>query len=117
MIIQIKRIYEEAAKSAGVRLLVDRLWPRGLSKKKANINFWAKKVAPTTDLRKWNNHDPAKWQGFKDRYFAELNTNSEGIAELRSYLRKSIVTFLFSSKEMKLNNANALKEYVEKYLK
>ena len=115
MLIHIKRVYEEAEKSDGVRILVDRLWPRGLSKEKANIHFWAKNVAPSTDLRKWYNHDSAKWEEFKDRYFAELNTNSEAVAEFKGYLNKSVVTFLFSSKELKLNNAVALKEYVEKF--
>ncbi len=116
MLIHIKRVYEEAENSDGVRILVDRLWPRGLSKEKANIHFWAKNVAPSTDLRKWYNHDPAKWKEFKDSYFIELNTNSDSITEFREYLNKSVVTFLFSSKELKLNNAVALKEYIETYL-
>lgn len=115
MLIHIKRVYEKAEKSDGVRILVDKLWPRGLSKEKANIHFWVKNVAPSTDLRKWFNHDPAKWEEFKDLYFAELNTNSKAIKEFRGYLNKSVVTFLFGSKELKLNNAFALKEYVEKY--
>jgi uncharacterized protein YeaO (DUF488 family) len=116
MRILIKRVYEEAGEADSVRILVDRLWPRGLSKENANIHFWPKNIAPSTDLRKWYNHDPVKWKEFKDRYFAELNSNPEAISELRSYLRKSIVTFLFSSKESKLNNAVALKEYVEQFL-
>jgi uncharacterized protein YeaO (DUF488 family) len=117
MEIRIKRVYEETADSDGVRILVDKLWPRGLSKEKANIQFWAKDIAPSTDLRKWYNHDPEKWEEFKELYFAELNSNPEAIRELRSYINiKSNVTFLFSSKELKLNNAFALKEYVEKYL-
>ena len=77
MLIHIKRIYEKIDEADGARILVDRLWPRGLSKEKANIHFWAKNVAPTNELRKWYNHDPAKWQEFKKRYFAELNSNSE----------------------------------------
>ena len=117
MLIQIKRVYEEAEKSDGVRILVDRLWPRGVSKEKANVQFWAKNIAPSTDLRKWYNHDPTKWVEFKDRYFAALNTKSDAITELRGFIRKSEVTFLFSSRESKLNNAFALKEYVDKFLK
>jgi len=117
MQIHIKRIYEKTEKSDGVRILVDRLWPRGLSKEKVEIHFWAKNVAPSNELRKWYNHDPAKWEEFKDRYYTELNSNSDALEELKRHLHKeSVITFLFSSKEWKLNNAAALKEYVEKYL-
>jgi uncharacterized protein YeaO (DUF488 family) len=116
MLIHIKRVYEETEKSDGVRILVDRLWPRGLSKEKAQIYFWAKNIAPSTELRKWYNHDPAKWEEFKDRYYTELNSNPEAFSEFTGYLRKSVVTLLYSSKESRLNNAVALKEYIKKYL-
>ena len=105
-----------AEESDGLRILVDKLWPRGLSKDKANIQFWAKNVAPSNEIRKWYNHDPVKWEEFKERYFSELNSNSEAIKELKNYIQtESVVTFLFSTKELKLNNAVALKEYVERY--
>ena len=112
--IHIKRIYEASEKSDGTRMLVDRLWPRGIGKDKAGIVFWAKDAAPSNELRKWYNHDPDKWDEFRERYFTELNANPGVVAELESYLRGGVVTFLFSSKEPELNNAVVLKEYVEK---
>ena len=113
MRIHIKRIYDKANRTDGTRILVDRLWPRGIRKEAAEIVFWAKDVAPSNELRRWYNHDHSKWRAFKKRYFAELEANPEGIAELKKHLGKK-VTFLFSSKELKLNNAAALKEYFEK---
>lgn len=97
----------------GRRILVDRLWPRGLSKAAARIDHWAKAVAPSTALRRWYGHDPAKWKEFRRRYFAELDANPAGLAELRRHLGKGRVTLLFSSKEERLNNATALREYLE----
>lgn len=117
MQIQIKRVYEDVQKSDGVRILVDRLWPRGVSKEKANINFWAKEVAPSNDLRKWYNHEPSKWEEFKARYFNELDQNSDALDELKGYCNTEVVTFLFSTKELKLNNAVALKDYFKFFLK
>lgn len=113
MLIQIKRIYDEADDSEGIRILVDRLWPRGIKKKDAKINFWAKTLAPSNELRKWYNHDHTKWNEFKRRYFAELDSGPEAVAELQSYMRGKSVIFLFSSRERNLNNAAALKEYIE----
>ena len=109
----IKRIYDKDDDSEGIRILVDRIWPRGIKKEDAKINFWAKNLAPSNELRKWYNHDHEKWNEFKRRYFAELDANPEGIAELQSYMGESLVIFLFSSKELNLNNATALKEYIE----
>jgi uncharacterized protein YeaO (DUF488 family) len=108
-----KRIYEDPDASDGTRILIDRLWPRGVSKDAARIDFWAKSVAPSSELRKWYQHDPDKWREFRDRYFAELEGNPEGLVELRSHLRGSTATLLFSSKEERLNNASALREYLE----
>jgi uncharacterized protein YeaO (DUF488 family) len=108
-----KRIYEDPDPSDGTRILIDRLWPRGVSKEAAGIDFWAKSVAPSSELRKWYQHDPDKWREFRDRYFAELDENPEGLVELRSHLRGSTATLLFSSKEERLNNASALREYLE----
>lgn len=113
MKLRIKRIYDEPAKADGRRILIDRLWPRGVSKEKAQIDYWAKPVAPSTALRKWYAHDPSKWGEFQSRYFAELDANPEGMAELRAQLGKSTATIVFSSKEERLNNASALRTYLE----
>ena len=113
MRIHTKRIYDPPARSDGRRILIDRLWPRGLSKAKARIDFWAKSVAPSTKLRRWYGHEPGKWQEFRRRYFAELDANPAGLADLRSHLGTGTVTLLFGSKETRLNNASALREYLE----
>ena len=114
MKIRTKRIYEAPpTASDGRRILIDRLWPRGISKERAQIDFWARSVAPSHDLRRWYRHDPAKWDEFRRRYFAELDANPEGVEELRGRLGKGTVTLLFGSKETRLNNAAALKEYLE----
>jgi uncharacterized protein YeaO (DUF488 family) len=113
MTIKIKRAYESPGDSDGCRILVDRLWPRGISKEKAKVDFWPKELAPSTELRRWYGHDPEKWSEFKSRYAAELNGNPEPVNKLLKYVRKGKVTFVYSSKEQRLNNAVALKEYVE----
>ena len=111
--IQIRRVYEAPDPADGRRILVDRIWPRGLSKEKAQIDYWAREIAPTTELRRWYGHDPDKWSEFKKRYFAELNGNVEKVRELLAYLEKEPGTFVYGSKEQALNNAFALREYVE----
>lgn len=111
--IRIKRAYESVSENDDYRILVDRLWPRGISKEKARIDCWLKELAPSTKLRHWYDHDPEKWSEFKSRYFAELDANSELLKELLGYVREETVTFVYSSKEQDLNNAVALKEYVE----
>ena len=113
MTIRIKRVYDPRNAADGRRILVDRLWPRGLSKEDARLFFWAREVAPSDALRRWYGHDSDKWPEFKSRYFAELDANPDGFAELRRQMGEGAVTFLFSSKETRLNNAVALKEYVE----
>ena len=113
MAIRIKRVYDTPTPSDGLRILVDRLWPRGLAKTTAKIQFWARRVAPSDTLRHWYGHDPKKWPEFKRRYFAELDVNPEGVAALLGHLSHGKVTFVFSSKEQQRNNATALKEYVE----
>jgi uncharacterized protein YeaO (DUF488 family) len=113
MKIKIKRVYEKNDKSDGMRILVDRLWPRGLSKETARIDFWAKDISPSTVLRQWYKHDPEKWKEFKNKYFNELNSNLEGVNKLLQHVKKLNVTFVYSSKEQHLNNAVALKEYLE----
>ena len=113
MKIDIKRVYEAPSKSDGKRILIDRLWPRGISKEKAEIHYWAKTISPSAQLRQWYQHDPEKWQDFKKKYFQELNSNPEGMNELRNQIGLGKITLVFSSKEEKLNNATALKVYLE----
>ena len=113
MEIKIKRAYEVSSDNDGFRILVDRLWPRGISKDKAKVAFWPKELAPSTELRRWYGHDPEKWSEFKSRYFAELEGNPELVSELLAYASKGTVTFVYSSKEQRPNNAVALKEYIE----
>lgn len=113
MTIRIKRVYEKPEESDGRRMLVDRMWARGLSKNKAKVDIWIKEIAPSTALRRWYAHDPSKWTEFKSRYAAELEANPDVVAEIVEEVRSGVVTFLYSSKEEQLNNAVALKEYIE----
>jgi uncharacterized protein YeaO (DUF488 family) len=114
--IRVKRVYEAAANDDGSRVLVDRLWPRGVSKNTARIDLWAKKIAPSAELRKWFGHDPSKWVEFRKRYSRELKKNSDAMAELEKLLRKGPVTLVFSARDEKHNNGVALKEYLESNL-
>lgn len=114
MTILLKRVYEKPAASDGKRILVERLWPRGLKKEDAKINEWLKDIAPSSDLRKWYSHDPSKWIEFKKRYWVELDNKKETVGKLREETADQKVTFLFGSKEEKLNSATALKEYIER---
>lgn len=113
MSINIKRAYEAPDPSDGFRILVDRLWPRGVSKESARIDLWLKEIAPSNELRKWYSHDPAKWDEFRKRYFQELNNNPESVEQIRKYVGHGMLTLVYSSKEQELNNAVALKEYLE----
>lgn len=113
--VKLKRVYLAPAKADGCRVLVDRLWPRGLSKRKAAVDNWLRDIAPSTPLRKWYAHDPGRWPEFKRRYARELKGRKAALAELRTLLKRhKTVTFLFSSKEERLNNAAALKAYLRK---
>ena len=111
--IRIKRVYEEPENSDGRRILVDRLWPRGLSKDKAKVHVWVKEIAPSTELRRWYGHEPDKWPDFKIRYAVELEANRSKVDELLAEVQAGTVTFLYGSKEERLNNAVALKEFIE----
>src|SRR5262245_14538426 len=113
MTIAIKRIYDPPADGDGFRVLVDRLWPRGVSKTKAHIDLWMKDVAPSDELRKWSHHDPAKWAEFRKRYALELDSNPEPVRELVTRARRGRVTLLFAAKDSDRNNAVALKDYLE----
>lgn len=112
--IKTKRAYEEASPDDGRRILVDRLWPRGLRKDKARIDDWLKDLAPSTELRKWYSHDPARWQEFKKRYRAELSGKTPLLEGLKAEARKGTVTLIYSSREIERNNAEALKEFLSK---
>jgi uncharacterized protein YeaO (DUF488 family) len=113
MKLRLKRVYEPATKNDGKRILVDRLWPRGLSKAKARIDFWAKAIAPSNKLRLWYQHDTEKWPEFRRRYFAELKRNTADMQVLVAQLGEGKATLLFGSKETRHNNAAALKAYLE----
>ena len=113
MNIQIKRVYDNPDTLDGVRILVDRLWPRGLSKEKARLDYWAKDVAPSNALRTWYQHDREKWDEFKRRYRTELNGNPDAVEKLKDHFIGESITLLFSSRELELNNAVALKDYLE----
>jgi uncharacterized protein YeaO (DUF488 family) len=111
--IKIKRVYDEPSRNDGKRILIDRLWPRGLKKEDARIDDWIKEIAPSNELRKWFNHDPDKWGEFKKRFYLELHENQDRVKEIVNAARKGTVTLLYGSKEERLNNAVALKEYIE----
>jgi uncharacterized protein YeaO (DUF488 family) len=113
--IYVKRIYSESHKHDGFRLLVDRVWPRGMSKARANIDEWRKELAPSTALRKWFGHDPAKWAGFQARYRKEL-AESEGIESLKvlaARARHDTITLVYSAADEQHNQAVVLKEFLD----
>ena len=112
--IRTKRVYDSPQETDGLRVLVDRLWARGVSKEKARIDLWLKNLAPSTELRRWYGHDPRKWGEFKARYAAELDQNRAEIEELVARVQAGQVTFVYSSAEQQRNNAVALKEYIER---
>lgn len=112
----VKRVYEEPARQDGTRILVDRVWPRGLSKEKAKVDHWLKDIAPSTELRKWFGHDPDKWDEFRERYFRELDDNPEAVDRLIAEAGDGTVTLVYSAKDETYNNAVALKAYLENYI-
>ncbi len=116
MQILVKRVYEEPNPNDGLRVLVDRLWPRGLSKDVAKIDLWIKSVAPSNELRRWYKHDTQKWQEFRKKYFTELDENRDAVNELLSRIQQTKVVFLFAAKETHYNNAVALQEYIHSLL-
>ncbi len=110
MKINIKRVYDKPAKEDGKRILVDRLWPRGLTKEKAKVDVWLKEIAPTTVLRKWFGHEPEKWKEFIKKYKQELHENNEHITILKEYLRQGVVTLVYGARDDVHNEALVLKE-------
>lgn len=117
VMIQVKRIYDPPTESDGARLLVERLWPRGLKKEKARLDAWLREAAPSTGLRKWFNHDPAKRREFQRRYRDELDRHPEAWQPIVEAAQKGSVTLLFSSHNAECNNVVALKTYLESHLK
>jgi uncharacterized protein YeaO (DUF488 family) len=112
--IRIKRVYDEPSQDDGKRILVDRLWPRGLTKEKAKVDLWMKEVAPSNELRKWFAHDPEKWPEFKRRYVEELKTQSEPLAQLRQETSHGAVTLLYGAKDEEHNEAVVLLELLQR---
>ncbi len=112
MMIQLKRAYDKPDKSDGERFLVERLWPRGVKKSSLPLVAWLKDVAPSTELRKWYEHDPAKWNEFRKRYFADLKKEPEAWQPLIEAARKGTISLVYSSHETEFNNAAALKEFL-----
>jgi uncharacterized protein YeaO (DUF488 family) len=111
--IRLKRAYEAPAPDDGLRILVERLWPRGLTKERAAVDFWAKDAAPSPELRRWYGHDLAKWDEFQERYRAELRQNKGAVEELRRKGRGKIVTFVYAARDEAHNSALVLKDYLE----
>jgi len=108
--LRLKRVYEPAAADDGVRVLVDRLWPRGLTKKKAAVDHWMKDVAPSPELRKWFGHDPDRWVEFKRRYKGELRQHKDLLADMRKLNKERTVTLLFGARDEEHNDAVVLRE-------
>ena len=111
--VKLKRAYDPVSRTDGTRFLVERLWPRGLSKERLQLTAWLKEVGPSTQLRQWFNHDPLKWSRFRTRYFRELDSQPESWRPILAAARQGKVTLLYSSHEKDYNNAVALKEYLQ----
>lgn len=114
MKIELKRAYEDAEKSDGIRILVDRLWPRGLTKEKAKIDLWLKEIAPSTELRKWFGHEPEKWRRFRGRYQTELKHHPDEVEKIQAKAKTGTVTLIYGARDQKHNEAVVLKSFLEK---
>lgn len=117
MSITVKRVYEPVAKADGYRVLIDRLWPRGLKKEALALDLWAKELAPSTALRQWFGHEPARWDGFRQRYAGELDAAADTWRPLAERAAKHPVTLLYGARDEEHNNAVALKAYLENWLR
>lgn len=113
----LKRAYEPAAPEDGCRILVERLWPRGLTKDQVALDLWAKEVAPSSELRRWFGHDPAKWDEFKSRYLAELESRGAAVEAVLERVRSGPVTLVFAARDPEQNSAVVLKGYIEHLLR
>ena len=111
--VQVRRVYDDAQPGDGARVLVDRIWPRGLSKEEARVDEWLRELGPSTELRKWFGHDPAKWKQFEQRYWKELNARAEAVALLRQKIKQGTVTLVYAAHDEEHNGALALKEFLE----
>lgn len=109
----LKRAYEPPSPDDGTRILIDRIWPRGLSRDSLALDDWLKELAPSAGLRRWFGHDPRKWDGFRQRYFAELEAAEAPLAGLRARIRDGRVTLVYGARDERYNNAVALKQYLE----
>ena len=109
----IKRVYEPAAKTDGTRILIDRLWPRGLTKEAAKVDVWLKDIAPSPALRKWFAHDPDKMEEFAKKYTRELEQNPDPVNELKQYVKKAKVTMVFGAKDPACNHALVLQSFLK----
>lgn len=114
MDIKIKRAYEQPEEADGFRILVDRLWPRGVTKEKAKLDLWLKEIGPSTELRKWFGHDPEKWSGFRGRYETELKHNDDLIKTIIDKAKEGTVTLIYGARDEEHNEALVLKQYLEK---
>lgn len=112
-ILKIKRIYDDPQKDDGIRIFVDRLWARGVSKEKARLDYWFKDIAPSTDLRKWFNHEPEKFKEFSQSYKEELKDKSETINTILNFLKQNNVTLIYAAKNPTINHAIVLKNYID----
>jgi uncharacterized protein YeaO (DUF488 family) len=111
--IVLKRVYETPQETDGYRVLVERLWPRGISKDKGRIDLWLREIAPSAELRKWYRHDPVRWEEFRRRYREELDGKADLVRMLRDKSRTGQVTFVFASRDIEHSGAFALKEYID----
>ena len=111
--IKLTRICDPVSKADGTRFLVERLWPRGISKERLHLTAWLKEVGPSTELRQWFNHDPVKWSQFRTQYFRELDSRPESWQPIATAARRGVVTLVYSSHDEEHNNAVALKEYLQ----
>ncbi len=110
---KLKRVYDPVARTDGARFLVERLWPRGVPKERLRLRAWLKEAGPSTELRKWFNHDPRKWSRFRTRYFRELDSRPDSWRPILTAARQGTVTLVYSSHDEEHNNAVALKEYLQ----
>ena len=114
MDLQVKRVYEEPEPGDGLRILVDRVWPRGVSKEAAAVQRWLREIAPSTELRKWFGHAPERWPEFRRRYFRELEEHGELVEDLRALARAGTVTLIYSARDTEHNQAVALREFLQR---
>ena len=112
-ILKIKRIYDEPVKDDGVRIFVDRLWARGVTKERAKLDYWLKDIAPSSDLRKWFNHEPEKFEEFAKKYREELMYDKEDVEKIKTLLKTQNVTLIYAAKSPTINHARVLKDYIE----